>query len=276
MIFNFEEFKVVIVEEIQLHYPDREKMEEWKNEALDSFLDENWIGRPDYSVELHPVNSGQPLEAQTFSRLEDMAIDFEVFAAFRDVGVGEWEMAKREDGFLDKRYEIEKNMSEGFWDMGVYLSRLHEASSMDINAEFFQTEAELGYLRPSMSVCEELEDLIVGSDDFALTGAGLEGMYESDMPSEALDGFEDVLAFHIYFMYSGDQDAVEKYNEHTSGYGDDNRYSGVPGMITVGSDENSRVHMPLARKLGISYSDIEKDLGSRIGNILAAREDIEN
>lgn len=263
------------MESIELKSPDKDTVRSWEEEALDSFREENWLGKPTYSSEIYIVNSGRPVNAESFSRLEDMTQDLDVMMAFKDVDLDTWERARQEDSFQNDLQVIEKNMEVGFRNKEAYLSRMYDASPLDIDSEFFYSNASLDSLRPSLGVCSEMEEQIQKSNDYVMTGAELYGAGRSDDPVKALEQTDSHLCFYLYFSYSGNEDAVEEYNNLTDEWGDDREYSGVPGMAIVGNESSSRVMFPNGSEIGLSDSKIEQNLGSKMEGILAAREGIE-
>jgi hypothetical protein len=263
------------VESIELNSPDGITVTEWEEEALNSFREDDWLGNPTYSSEIYIVNSGRPVNAESFSRLEDMAQDLDVMMAVKDVESDTWDRAMQEESFQKDLQVIEENMQEGFRNMEAYLSRMYEASSRDIDSRFFYSDAELENMRPVLSVCGEMEQQIRKSEDYVMTGAELYGSGRSDDSLDALDKMDENICFYLYFRYSGNEEAVEEYNSFTDEWGDDQEYSGVPGMVIVGNGSSSRVFVPNGSEIGLSYSEIEQNLSSKMEGILAAREGIE-
>jgi hypothetical protein len=265
----------VVVDSIELSSPGKSDLLEWEEDALDSFREDNWLGKPTYSVEHYLVSSGYMIDSENTDRLEDMIRESEVMTVFRDIDTDSWHRILHSQEFSGKQREIHQNMGEGSWNMAAYLDQLYDAAPQSIKPEFFFTDTDFRNLRPSFSICQEVEDLIEDSDEFAFQGVEFSAYGESDNVEDSLERFSDDISLNVYFKYSGNQQAVENYNHLTDKRGDSTEYGGVPCILFVGNDSSSYVFIPSGSDVGLSYSEIENRLSYETSGIAAARENIE-
>lgn len=263
------------MEEITLDYPEVEDVLEWEEESREYFhKSSNWIGAPDYSVVAYVLSSNRPIEAKNVSRIEPLVSEPQVLMSFRDIDTETWEEYLEDEDFTRKRNKISQEMAGGFMDIPVYQSRIHDKAPGKIEDRYFSADAEIDSLRPNMSVCEEVQEMIEDSKDFALGGVEFTAMSMADDPVVALYELEDKLSFQVHFEYAGNDDAVGKFNDMVNPRGKEVEYAGVPGSVIIGQG-NVYSFLPFASDVDLYHSEIEERLSEELSGILAAREGIE-
>ena len=261
------------MEELRIDYPDVHRIADWEQEAVDQFGDEQSEELPEYSVEGFVLTGNRPIKSANFDRMEDMISEAEMLMVFRDIDNASWERQLCDEEFIRKQDRITEEFEKGFMDFTAYMDRIHSAASDQIEDLYFSEQISFESLQTNMSVAEELQSVIQGSDDFALTETALSGIGRCDDPVAALYDIENDLSITVGFKYAGNQKALQNYNKITSDFGDHRDYSGVPGYFVTGHGKNY-VDLDYTSEIGLSHSEIEDRIRDETSGILGARENV--
>lgn len=261
------------MEELRIEYPDVHRIVDWEQEAFEEFKDEPGEESPDYSAEGFVLTGNRPIRAANFDRIEDMISEAEMLMVFRDIDDDSWDRQLCDEDFIRKQDRITEEFKKGFMDFTAYMDRLHKAAPDQIKDQYFSEQISFESLQTNMSVAEEVQSVIQGSDEFALTDVTLSGIARADDPVVAFYDLENDLSMNVGFKYAGNQKALENYNELTSDFGDYTEYSGVPGCFVAGHGENY-VDLAYASDIGLSHSEVEDRIRQEISGILGARDNV--
>lgn len=123
---------------LELDNPDEEITVDWYESAMDVFRQDNWLGTPKSSMELHLLTGTREIEAQTVGRLEPLLDDLTVFGCVKDVNLEQMRELDRNRKYNARRAEIDRNYEkQGNWEMSSYLRNIYRAiPDQNVNLEF--------------------------------------------------------------------------------------------------------------------------------------------
>lgn len=249
------------MKQLKLQYPDNQTVQDWYSSSMSAFRDDNWLGKPDSSIEVHLLSGTEPVEDKSVGRLEPLLDNLRLMGCVKDISLGEMSELNNDEKYRNRLAQIDRSYAErSTWEMSSYLKNIYDAvPDRDVSIELFSAETELDNLNYNLAIVEEIEEFIQENNDFSLTGIGLSAYSAGNNPDEAYADIDNSLFFDIFFLYGGDQDLVQEYNQLTDERGDKRNYSGVPGVINVGN----------GRPAAFLYNSQElSDDGSRIDSWL--------
>ena len=224
------------VKELELESPSAPKIEDWEKEALDTYREKNYLGRPEYSLELHLLSGTDLIMDESYSRVQPLMEDLTVLACFKDITVQDFLDAHTNETYDRRRQEIdEQYVNKADWEMESYLRKIHDAiPDHEVSLNFFSEEAEIENLKHNKEMAKNVEKLMRDNENYVTTGIDFEAYAEGSNPQNVLGGLKEDLSIELYFLYGGNPELTEEFNEITSQYNDHTNYSGVPGLIQFG------------------------------------------
>jgi len=224
------------VKRLKLDNPSEEITVDWYQSAMDVFRKDDWLGTPKSSMELHLLNRTREIEAQNVERLEPLLDDLTVFGCVKDLNLERMRGLDRNREYITRRAKIDRNYEQqDNWEMSSYLANVYGAiPDQHVNLEFFSVDAEVKNLNYNLSIVKEIQEKMEEDDNFSVTGVELSGYSVSNSPKGSYRMFDESMMFDLYFLYGGDKELTEEYNEVSDKWNDFHEYSGVPGSVKVG------------------------------------------
>lgn len=213
-----------------------EELEELHAEAVDGFREDNWIGKPQNSVEMHLVGDRQSLAATSYNRLEPYLDDLYLLAISLDKTADEiHERRKQNTGSIQRLY---RQFSRGVSDHHLYLRSFFDTISDqgDISAEFNYFPAEVRNLDHYSEKVLEAELSIRDINDCEVDVVSFNVTSKEDTVEEAYEDLDSSLLFQIHFSYE-DPEAVSAYENYMRENNFTVRSDAVPGFIDIGDGE---------------------------------------
>lgn len=257
---------------LNLQKPDEKTIEDWYNSAMDVFRDDNWLGTPDSSIELHLLSGTKPVDAKSFERLEPLLDNLRILGCVKDISNEEMLELNQNEKYRTRVAQIDSSYAqEGSWEMSSYLKSLYGAvPDRDVSLEFFSTDANLANLNYNTAVIEDIEEAMREDRDFACTGVELSAYSDGNFPGGSQDILNNSMFFDIHFLYGGDDEITEEYNQVTEDWGDHTEYAGIPGVVKVGGDrpigyffDSQEISADDSEVDAWLYDTLESNLGSR-------------
>ena len=260
---------------LSLENPKIEVFEDWNQTAIESFNEEDWIGRPDSSLELHVLSGTKPIEAASFNRLEPFLDNLRVLGCFKDISVEDMFELQHDTSYRKNLMSIhEAYAKEDTWEMSSYLERIYDAvPRRDVSLEFFSEEADIDNLSYNEAIIEEIEDSMIEDENFSVTGVEMNAYAEGGDVEAVYNILENSLFMEVYFLYGGDQMLVQEYNQITDEWGDTNQYAGVPGVIHVGRGRPI-AYFSESEQLSVDGSEVDSWLYETLGSNLGSKSKI--
>ena len=226
------------MKELKFNQPDEETVEDWFEDSMDSFREENWIGVPEASMELHLLSGTRDIEAQSFGRLEPLLDNLRVLGCVKDIFAHEMLEYNHDETYVSRKNQINRAYAEeGHWEMNSYLESIYSVvPGRDVSLEFFSMDADIENLEYNTKIVEDIEKAMREDRDFSITGVELSASSEDNTAASSFNILQNSMGFDIYFLYGGDEELTQEYNEVIRQWGDQTEFSGVPGVVKVGKD----------------------------------------
>lgn len=265
------------MKQLNIQDPNEETVKDWYNSAMDVFRDNNWLGTPDSSIELHLLSGTKDIDAQSFERLEPLLDNLRILGCVKDISHEEMLDLNQDETYRTRRAQIDMSYAEeGNWEMSSYLKSLYEAvPDTDVSLEFFSTDASLSNLNYNTAVVEDIEESMIEDQNFAITGIELSGYYEANFPEGFQTALNNSIFFDIHFLYGGDEDITEEYNQVTEEWGDHTDYAGIPGVVKVGGNRPIGYFFD-SQEISADGSEVDEWLYDNLNTNLGSRSKIRN
>jgi len=263
------------VKRLNLQKPSENKVIGWYESSLDGFRDKNWLGRPEASIELHLLSGTKPVDAKSFERIEPLLDNLRLIGCVKDISVGDALDLDHDEKYLKRLEQIDRSYArENNWEMLSYLENIYQAvPNQDISLEFFSSEVDVENLDYNVAVLEDIEEVMKEDKDFSITGIELNARSEANYPEDAYTMLENSTFFDLFFLYGGDENLTEEYNQFTDEWGDQNHYSGVPGVVQVGRGRPTAYFFD-SQELSADGSEIDSWLYDNLSPNIGAKSEV--
>jgi hypothetical protein len=254
------------VKRLELDDPKEETVIDWYQSGMHVFREDNWIGTPKSSLELHLLSETRDIGAQSVERLRPLLDDLSVLGCVKDVNLENMRELERNNRYNARIDEINQSFEEeGNWEMTSYLKSIYGAiPDQDVSIEFFSMDADIQNLESTVSTVQEIEEAMREDEDYSVTGVELSGYSISNFPKGSYRMLDESMLFDIHFLYGGDEELTEEYNRVSDRWNDTNNYSGVPGTVKVGQREPMGYFYD-SEELSADGSEVDEWLNKNLG-----------
>ena len=157
---------------LNIQEPNQKTVEGWYDNAMDVFRDDNWLGAPDSSIELHLLSRTKDIDAKSFERLEPLLDNLRILGCVKDISNEDMLELNHNEEYCARKAQINRSYAEeGNWEMSSYLKSLYGAvPDRDVSLEFFSTDASLSNINYHTAVVEDIEQAMLKDQNYATTG----------------------------------------------------------------------------------------------------------
>lgn len=262
------------MDQLNLTSPNMSQLMEWDREFLDELREDNWLGKPEKSTELYIVDGGRQVRAEEVTRFDSRLNDLYVLAAFKDISTDRFVDQVNDSNMHSKLQSIHEEFDRGHWQIPAYVEAVYKAVPEDLNTDFRVAEAEVENLDRWVTVARDVWDLFEESDDYETESISLTGEGNEDVTNQAYTDLQESLSVDVDFLYKGDEEAIDRFNQLTSEYGDTTEYDAVPGTVFLGADSQPIIYIQDGPEIGIEYSEIESWMASELENTVANQAEV--
>ena len=245
------------MQRLNIESPGPEAFEELEDEYLERLGQEDWMGAPEYTVEMHLLDGLYDPMADSAMLLRDRLSDLNMYAFFGDMPA---ERTDRSDDYRWLDGLMKEEFGEGAVQRDVYLNSLYGSLPESYHTSRQMEEAVIRGLKPNLEVLSDLDTALRDSEEFRVDKVDLRGSSEAGDLETAYEDLQESLAFRIAFEYTGDRDAIRRFQSMSLGNED---FNGVPGNILV--DGSVETDIPVAEKVGVDDSRIENWIKDVVG-----------
>lgn len=196
------------MQRLDIESPGPEAFEELEDEYLERLGKEDWMGAPEYTVEMHLLDGLYDPEAESAMLLRDRLSDLNMYAFFGDV-------TPERNGRSDDYRWLDRVMKEEFGDgpvqRDVYLNSLYGSLPESYHTSQQIEEAVIRGLKPNLEALQDVEAAMRDSEEFEVDYIDLRASSQAGDLETAYEDLQDSLALRITFEYTGERDATRRF-----------------------------------------------------------------